>query len=179
MNIIGEISKKGSDKEKIAEQIIKNPILLSEVFDGLTAKQAAIKYGCEKVLRFISEKDPKILYSKFDFFVKMLDSEKAMITASNIIGNSWKIALAKPELTEDITCEILKAEKTKYEHKGELSPECNNVVYGHAIDSFGKYYDRIKEQKPVIEFVRRQLNNTRKPVVIKAEKFLKKNKIGL
>ncbi len=216
MNIIGEISKKGSDKEKMAEQIIKNPILLSEVFDGLTAKQAAIKYGCEKVLRFISEKDPKILYSKFDFFVKMLDSEnnflkwgaivtisnlaaidtenkfekifkkyyspiteKAMIAASNIIGNSWKIALAKPELTEDITCEILKAEKTKYEHKGELSPECNNVVYGHAIDSFGKYYDRIKEQKPVIEFVRRQLNNTRKPVAIKAEKFLKKNKIGL
>ncbi|MFH1353041.1 MAG: hypothetical protein ABIH68_05645 [bacterium] len=214
MNILEEISKKGSDKEKIAEQIIRNPGLLSEVFDGLNAEKAAAKYGCGKVLRVISGKNPKILYPKFDFFVKMLDSEnnflkwgaiitisnlaaidtknkfekifkkyftpitgKTMITASNIIGNSWKIALAKPKLTEKVTREVLKSEEVKYEHEGRISPECNNVVCGQAIDSFGKFYEKIKNKKPVVNFMKKQLNNTRKSVVKKAEKFIKKYKI--
>ncbi|MCP4581445.1 MAG: hypothetical protein GY839_07480 [candidate division Zixibacteria bacterium] len=104
---------------------------------------------------------------------------KTMITASNIIKNSWKIALAKPALIEKITQEILKAEKAKYINKGQLSPECNNIVCGNAIDSFDKFYDKIKNKKPVTGFVKRQLKNTRKPVVKRAEKFLKKHKIGL
>jgi hypothetical protein len=102
-----------------------------------------------------------------------------MITASNIIKNSWKIALAKPKLAEKITKEILKAEITPYENKGQLSPECNNVVCGHAIDAFEKYYDEIKDKKPVVGFIKRQVHNTRKSVSKKAEKFLSKHGIDL
>jgi len=60
---------------------------------------------------------------------------RMMVTAANIVGNSWKIAQAKPKLSDRIVDEILKIEKVKYRYKGELSPECNNVVCGHAIDS--------------------------------------------
>jgi hypothetical protein len=59
--------------------------------------------------------------------------------------------------------------------RGQLSPECSNVVYGHAIDSFGRFYDTIKNKKVVDDFIKRQLNNTRKPVAKKAEKFLRKH----
>jgi hypothetical protein len=55
-----EISKKGSDRAKIAEKIIKKPMFLLEFFDGLHNEKASIKYGCEKVLRIISEKKPNV-----------------------------------------------------------------------------------------------------------------------
>ena len=45
-----------------------------------------------------------------------------MVTAANIIGSSARIALAKPELTERITREILKVEKGKYVNKGAHPP---------------------------------------------------------
>jgi hypothetical protein len=98
----------------------------------------------------------------------------AMITAANIIGGSDKIARAKPELTERITREILKVEKGKYKNKGALSPECRNVAIGHAIDTFDKLFEQIDDKAKVIAFVKRQLKNTRKPVVKKAERFLKR-----
>jgi hypothetical protein len=99
----------------------------------------------------------------------------AMITAANIIGSSAKIALAKPELTESITREILKVEKAKYERKGKPSLECRNVAIGQAIDSFEKFFEQIDDKKAVIEFVKRQLKNTRKPVAKKAEQFIHKH----
>lgn len=73
--IVQQISQKGSDKEKVAEQVIKNPGLLPEVFAGLEADKARIKYGCEKILRLISEKNPGVIYPYFDFFTEMLNSE--------------------------------------------------------------------------------------------------------
>ena len=88
-------------------------------------------------------------------------------------------SFGKARISRKITQEILKAEKTRYENKVELSPECNNVVCGHAIDSLEKFYDEIKDKKPVVCFIKRQVNNNRKPVAKKAKKFLSKYKIGL
>ena len=98
-----------------------------------------------------------------------------MVTATNIIGSSAKIVLVKPELTDKITNEILKVEKAKFERHGSSSPECRNVALGQAIDSFGKFFEQIDNKDAVIKFVKRQLKNTRKSVVKKAETFLKKN----
>ncbi len=100
-----------------------------------------------------------------------------MITAANIIGNSWKIARAKPALAGKITEEILKAETAEYINKGRLSPECNNIACGHAIGSFDKFFDEIKNKKAVVDFVKRQVNNERKAVAKKASGFL--NKYGI
>lgn len=98
-----------------------------------------------------------------------------MISAANIIGSSPEIAMAKPHLTERIVQEILKVRKARYERKGSLSPECRNVAIGHAIDVFDQFFDRIEDKASVVKFVRSQLKNTRKPVVMKAEKFLREH----
>ena len=206
-NVILQISRKGSEKEKIARRVMKNPDLVSELLDGLNADQARVKYGCEKVLRIIGEKKPEILYPHFKFFAKLLDSDNhflkwgaiisianlarvdskkkfekifaryfspitgpVMITAANVIGNAWKIALAKPALTERITREILKVEKAKYR-----TAECRNVAIGHAISSFDQFFDRIKDKGPVLALVRRQRRNRRNAVRKKAVKFLEKH----
>ena len=97
----------------------------------------------------------------------------AMVTAANIIGSSARIAQARPELAPRIVGEILKVEKATYERRGAPSPECRNVVIGQAIDAFGQFFDLIPDQTAVLKFVKRQLKNTRKPVVEKAEKFLR------
>jgi hypothetical protein len=144
----------------------------------LDSENNILKWGAIITLSNMASIDSE---NKFDKIFKKYFSPitgKTMITASNIIKYSWKITSAKPEMVQKITKEILKAEKTEYENKGQLSPECNNIVCGHAIDSFDKFYEKIKDKKPVIGFVKRQLNNTRKSVAKQAEKFLKKHKIG-
>jgi hypothetical protein len=99
----------------------------------------------------------------------------AMVTAANIIGSSAKIARARPDLTQRITCEILKVEKATYERHGSPSPECRNVVIGQAIDAFDQFFDQIEDQAAVLKFVKRQVKNTRKPVAKRAEKFLRRH----
>ena len=98
-----------------------------------------------------------------------------MVTAANTIGGSVKIALAKPYLTRKITQKILKVEKAKFLHHGELSPECRNVAIGQAIDSFDQFFEQIENKDTVLRFVKRQLKNTRTKVARKAEKFLMKH----
>jgi hypothetical protein len=216
MNVIDKLSIKGFDKVKIAKEVIKHPEIIPQLLEGIKNQKGSIKFGCEKILRIVSEQKPEIIYPYFDFFVKFLDSQnnfikwgaiitianltavdkekkfekifnkyyspitgKVMVTSANIIANSWKIVLAKPELADKITNEILKSEKSRYENHGQLSHECSNVVFGHAIESFGQFYDKIINKKIVDSFVKRQLYNTRQPVVKKAEKFLRKYNISL
>lgn len=87
--ILRQISQKEADKEKIAEKIIKNPDLLSEVFEGVKAEKTSIKYGSGKILRITSVKKPELLYPKIDFFIKLLDSGNIFLKwgAIHIIAN--------------------------------------------------------------------------------------------
>jgi len=204
--LLQQLAKKEATTETITNKVIQNPDLLPEIIKGLNAEKANIKYGCLKVLRWISEQRPALLYPHFDFFVDLLNSEvtffkwgailiianltavdsndkfekmfdkyfapitdHVMITAATIIGSSAKIALAKPDLTERITKEILKVEHSIYQ-----TDECRNVAIGHAIKSFHQFFDQIKNKQPVIYFIKRQLENTRSGTRKAAEKFVKK-----
>jgi hypothetical protein len=211
-DILEQLGQKGADMPAIVERVIKRPKEIAVLMEALKVEKRAVKFSYEKVLRFVSERRPELIYPYFEVFVDLLDSDNSilkwgaimtianltsvdgrkkfeaifkkyytpisspvMITAANIIGSSAKIALAKPELTGRITREILKVEKAKYERHGEPSPECRNVAIGHAIDSFDKFFEQIEDTKAVIAFVKRQLKNTRKPVVKKAERFIRKH----
>jgi hypothetical protein len=77
--LLQQISKKASNKEAIAAQVIKKPGLLSEIFAGLTAEQANIKYGCDKALRLISRQSPSLLYPHIDFFINNLESDNTFL----------------------------------------------------------------------------------------------------
>jgi hypothetical protein len=89
LNLHQQIARKNSDKNIIADKIISNTTLLPELFTGLQAKEARIKYGSNKVLTIISEKNPSVLYPKLDFFVAQLDNENNFLRwgAIEIIAN--------------------------------------------------------------------------------------------
>jgi hypothetical protein len=73
--ILQQLAKKEVTAEAISDKILQHPNLLPEIFQGLKAEKANVKYGCLKVLRLISEREPAMLCPHFDFFVELLDSE--------------------------------------------------------------------------------------------------------
>ena len=206
MSILEAVAKKKNKAEALAKRVIRNPISLSELLEGIYSEKAAIKFKSAKILRIISEERPELLYPKWDFFEKLLDSENniikwnamdvianltrvdsrnmfdkifrkfygmlyegSLITAAHVVGNSWKIAKAKPGLGSRITSELLKVEKIPLP-----TEECMNILKGHAILSFSEYFGQIKEKGKVKSFARRELKNSRNATRAKAEKFLKK-----
>lgn len=108
-----------------------------------------------------------------DYFELIQDPQ--MITAANVIGNAWKIVLAKPELETDITRRLLEVPNIIYLNKGEPSPECNRIVCGQVLECFEHYFDYSGNQAAMINFAEEQLGSSRKSVVKIAENFLRQH----
>jgi hypothetical protein len=87
--LLEEIGQKDADKEEIADKVAASPELLPEVLGGLGAKKAPVRYGCAKVLRILSEKQPRVLYPYIDSFIALLDSDNSIMKweAIHVIGN--------------------------------------------------------------------------------------------
>jgi len=97
-------------------------------------------------------------------------TDREMIGAANCIQDAARIARAKPHLADPIAQHILKVEHGIYK-----TPECRNVVIGHAITAFDEFFREINvPRRDVIEFIQRQVKNSRAATARKAEAFLKK-----
>ena len=108
----------------------------------------------------------------FDKYYRFINDEY-MVTVANLVGNSGKIANAKPHFTEKITNELLKVEQLSI--TAHLTEECKRVIAEHAIKTFDIFFDQMGQKDKVIAFVERQLQSSRKTLRGEAEKFLKKN----
>jgi len=96
-----------------------------------------------------------------------------LVTAANVIGSAARIAQAKPHWAQRIAGEVLKVSRARYR-----TPECRKVAIGQAIDCFDQIFDLLEEKQSVVQFVRRQLRNTRAPTRKKAERFLRKHRLS-
>ena len=97
-----------------------------------------------------------------------------MVSVANVVGNSAKIALAKPKLIPRITAELLNIENVSV--TPHLTEECKLVIAEKAVVTFGLFFDKIEEneKKKVLSFVKRQIGSPRKTLRAKAAQFLKK-----
>lgn len=136
----------------------KNQILTWIGID-ITANLAAVDYK-----KHLNE---EILHKLFMFL-----RSSSMITAGHAIDGLQKIAVAKPELTDQIEKELIIANQVK------RNSECMNITTGHLVDAFSKIFEQCHGKKEIVEMVLQALNNTRSGTRRKAEKFLKKNKIS-
>jgi hypothetical protein len=208
LDILRKLEEKETKDEELIEEAIRNKELLHVLLHGISSPKSRIKFRSAKILRTVSERNPRILYSNWKFFAKLLDSENNilkwnaidiianltqvdsdgrfnglfkkfygylyegnLITAGHVVDNSGTIALAKPELQDKITTELLKVEEVPLP-----TEECRNILIGKTIQAFGVYYDRTKDKDEIVSFVKKQLSNTRKATRTKAEKFLRKSK---
>jgi len=109
--------------------------------------------------------------SIFYKYYSYLDDEY-MVTVANVVGNSGKIALAKPYLTQKITDKLLKVENISI--TPHLSDECKRVITQHAIKTIDMFFSQIEQKDKVISFVKKHLNSSRESLRIESEKFLEK-----
>ncbi|MCJ7763158.1 hypothetical protein MUP38_06880 [Candidatus Bathyarchaeota archaeon] len=107
----------------------------------------------------------------FDRYYGFLNDEY-MVTVANVVGNSGKIALAKPYLAPRITEKLLTVENLSV--TPHLTEECKRVIAEHAIGAFDLFFDKVKQKEKVFAFVERQLNSSRSTLRVQAENFLKK-----
>lgn len=174
---------KGSTKfycDKVIQKISEtNPSLVypyfNEISPLLDSTNNFIKWGATRTISNLIAVDKDKKFDRiYDHYFGMIDSD-SMITASNVVGNAWKFVLALPEKEGDITSRLLKVTENTYLNKGELSPECKNIVIGNVIECFNKYYDASGNQDKMLRFALGQTNNDRKSTAKKALEFLKKH----
>jgi hypothetical protein len=153
--------------EKLYPYWNKFTILLDSKYRILTWNAMAIIANLAKV-----DKQDK-LNTVFDKYYSFLNNDY-MVSVANVVGNSAKIALAKPKLIPRITAELLNDENVSV--TPHLTEECKLVIAEKAVVTFGLFFDKIKEneKKKVLSFVERQLSSPRKTLRAKAAEFLKK-----
>jgi hypothetical protein len=90
----------------------------------------------------------------------------SVVVAGHVTADSGKIAKAKPNLQGKITNELLKIDKTNQKHK--------DLIKAGAIESFSQYFEKSKNKKKMINFVKAQLDCESPKTRKIAKGFLKK-----
>jgi hypothetical protein len=87
--ILREIGRKGSNKDRIARTVLKDPRHVDELAEGLGAREARVKYGCARIFLILSEMRPFLVYPRIDLFLGLLESENNILrwTAIQVIAN--------------------------------------------------------------------------------------------
>jgi len=87
--ILERLACKEIKPDDLAAEVIADPKLLNDIFRGILSDKAGVRLGCAKIARIASEKDPKNVYKKMDFFIELLDSDNNIIkwNAMDVIGN--------------------------------------------------------------------------------------------
>jgi hypothetical protein len=139
--------------------------LLDSKYRILTWNAMAIIANLAKV-----DEDNKFdaIFGKYYSFL----NDAYMVTVANVVGNSAKIALAKPHLAQKIAKELLKVENIST--TPHLTDECKRVIAEQAIKSFALFFSEIEQKETVISFVARHRNSPRKTLRKTAEEFLTK-----
>jgi hypothetical protein len=77
--MISGLGKRGADIEKVARKAAKDKKLLSEIIKGTSSEETAVKYNCAKVLRYLSENNPEVLYGHWNHFAGRLSSDNVFL----------------------------------------------------------------------------------------------------
>jgi hypothetical protein len=111
----------------------------------------------------------------FDKYYSFLNDDY-MVTVANVVGNSSKIALAKPYLIPKITDKLLQVENISL--TPHITEECKRVIAQAIIKSFDAFFEKIEQKDRVVSFVEAHLNSPRKKLKTAAENFLKKRELN-
>jgi hypothetical protein len=138
----------------------------------LDSKYRILTWNAMAIIANLAKVDKEQKFdAAFDRYYGFLNDEY-MVTVANVVGNSGKIALAKPYLVPRITEKLLTVEHLAV--TPHLTEECKRVIAEKAIGAFDLFFDKVTQKGKVFAFVEKQLNSSRLPLRIQAESFLKK-----
>lgn len=193
-----------NDIDIIVEKVILDDNLIKPILEGILSKNDEIREKNFRILLQISRKYPKILYSKWDFLVDLLNSDNhyhrymsinlIAIIASNDITNKFKEIFDEyfGNIGNDRTMvagqTILNSGKIANKIPS-LIPKITNILLnidkihrgkqiellkGYAIESFNEYFDKINDKNEILNFVKKQLNSNSPKTRKNAKEFIKK-----
>ena len=140
--------------------------------DLLDSKYRILTWNALAIIANLTKVDvDKKFDAVFAKYYNMMNDEY-MVTVANVVGNSSKIALAKPYLVPKIADELLKVENISV--TPHLTQECKRVIAQKAIKSIDPFFEEIEDKETVVSFVKRHLNSPRETLRTTAENFLKK-----
>lgn len=70
--ILRDLERGKTEVDAIAKRVLKDSSLIPILIEGVDSQKARIRFGSAKVLRMVSEIDPKLLYPYWDHFVDRL-----------------------------------------------------------------------------------------------------------
>jgi hypothetical protein len=156
----------------------KYPERLYSKFDALVKlldnKHRIVTWNALAILANLSTVDSE---HKFDeIFDKYYDylNDAYMVTVSNVVGNSARIAIAKPYLAQKIADRLLDIENIR--ETPHLTSECKKVITQQAIKSFDQFFDEIEDKEKVFSFVKKNTKSSRVTLKGEALAFLEKRK---
>ena len=204
MNIIPELDKKDVDVASLAKRVLEDMEVLPELLDGILASKDFIRFNSFKVLLFISEEHPEVLYPRWDFFSALLDSDNSyqqyiaiyLITSLARVDDSARLEGIFDKLYSildgegTITAAHLarnsgKIARAKPKLRARITERLLNIdrnhrgkqkelIKGHAIEAFDEYFEEAENQPEILEFVRKQLQSQSPKTRKLAREFLKK-----
>ena len=202
------------NEEEIASIIREDEKALSEAKESLLVKRdddlcSCVKYNSLKAFLAVSEETPEKLYSSFDFFVKLLESENAYLRflAVKVIANLTEVDEQDKfneifskyysmlgDKTSIVPAQVAGVSGIIVNSKPELEKKITNklldvekfcesrqkeLVKGYAVEAFGEYFKKAKEKDRIIEFVKGQKNSESPRTRKKAREFLKMEEINI
>jgi hypothetical protein len=145
---------------------------LDSFIDLLDSKYRILTWNALAIIANLTRVDSdKKFDAIFDKYYGFLDNDY-MVTVANVVGNSGKIAQAKPYLIPKITDELLRVGNIST--TPHLTEECRRVIAQKTIQTLDLFFDEIDQKERVISFVKMYLDSPRKSLRIAAESFLRK-----
>jgi hypothetical protein len=153
----------------------ENPEKLYQYMDAfialLDSKYRILTWNALAIIANLTNVDANKKFDAiFDKYYSFLNSDY-MVSVANVVGNSNKIAQAKPYLIPKVTDELLKVENIST--TPHLTEECKRVITQKTIQSLNSFFDKVEQKNRVKSFVKAHLNSPRKSLRRAAEKFLK------
>ena len=145
---------------------------MNSFIDLLDSKYRILTWNALAIIANLTRVDTdKKFDTIFSRYYSFLNNDY-MVTVANVVGNSSKIAQAKPYLIPKITDELLKVEDLST--GPHLTEECKRVIAQKTIQTLDSFFDRIEQKERVISFVKAHLDSSRKSLRTAAENFLEK-----
>ena len=204
MSILFDLIDKKISVEEAALDAIKNEKVLSELLEGILSKKDEIRFNSHQVLLHISEKNPEVLYTKWDYLSGLLNSDNHFhrYIAINLLANLVKIDKAnKFEADFNKYFDNIAGEKTMVagqaamnagkiaKAKPNLQTKITDILLNidqihqgkqtelmkaHAITAFNDYFEEAMNKEKIIDFVNKQLESKSPKARTAAKEFLKK-----
>jgi len=161
---------KFSSSRVLIEKSEHEPLKLYPYFDDFLkltdSKNKIIVWTGIIIIGNLAKVDEKKKIEKILPRIFSLLNTGVMITAANTIQTLSKIALAKPELKERITTNLLNIDRYNYD-----TLECKRIAIGHIISAMEQFQPKV--DKFVRDFVDKAAHSERHSTAKKAEKYLK------